>query len=253
MKRSKNIRLVTMGLIPVALSACDNSTYTQNTKVTKTFESFSDCKSQGVPEMVCSENFLKANRDHLALAPRYESKDACESDFEKDFCIEQKDAWIPKMAGFQITREGPQTFSRETGEMVSPHHGSSNDGLLTGILIGQMMSGGRNVNYYSEPVYMGRNTEGEYRRSTLRQRISEGQKFEGAKTTPTRSTLRNASTTSTKAANTIASRPAPSKSSSTAASGSTGRYGSHANSSSVSRSGFGSRASAKSGFGSFGG
>lgn len=253
MKRSKSIRLVTMGLLPIAITACESSTYTQNTKVSQTFESFSDCKKQGVPEMVCSDNFQSAYRSHQQLAPRYDTKEACEADFEANYCLQDGEKWMPKMAGFRITREGPQTFSRETGQMVNqPQHsssGSSNDGLLTGMLIGHMMSGGNNVHYYSEPAYIHRDSRGEYSRSTLRQRINDGQTFSNATRAPSARQLSTAANRNTANASTSGYKSSGTKS----VSSSSSRYGSSANSSSVSRSGFGSQASARSGFGSFGG
>lgn len=61
-------------------------------------------------------------------------------------------------------------------EANSGGSGFSGTGLLTGLLIGNMLSNNRN-SYYSEPVYRYRDDRGNYASSTLNQRISKGSTF----------------------------------------------------------------------------
>ncbi|WP_150782877.1 DUF1190 domain-containing protein, partial [Pseudomonas fluorescens] len=100
--------------------------------------------------------------------------------------------------------------------------GFSTSSLLTGLLIGNMLSNNRN-SYYSQPVYRYRDNRGNYGTSTLNQRIANGSTFN-------RSNQAKYGGSYTNSISKSASKPV-------------------SVTSSTSRGGFGSKASARSGWG----
>ena len=103
--------------------------------------------------------------------------------------------------------------------------------MLTGLLIGHMLSGGSNNHYYSQPVYQTRDNRGAYTSSTLSRQIEQGKSF--SKSTQARSSGSSVYTTQT------LGRSLGSDSTSTRTKVS----------STISRGGFGQQATARSGWG----
>lgn len=189
MKRSKSIQLMLVSAIPFALVACDDGQRSVQQSVRtvtdqRTFETVQSCVDSKIPADICADTFMAAMDQHKKQAPVYDTQANCEADFIPGYCAEITGGrFMPKLGGFQITseREVPNQPAGAEGQMVQSGAGShsgggSNDGLLTGLLLGQMMSGG-SARYYSEPVYISRDSRGDFRKSTLAKQIESGNTF----------------------------------------------------------------------------
>jgi uncharacterized protein YgiB involved in biofilm formation len=115
----------------------------------------------------------------------YDNQADCDADFVADWC--QQDSagkFIPKLGGFELSADGEVTQSQvdaakaqlPASEASSGGSGFSGTSLLTGLLIGNMLSSNRN-SYNSQPVYRYRDDRGSYSSSTLGQRIAKGSTF----------------------------------------------------------------------------
>ncbi|MFU2329201.1 hypothetical protein D3C87_940950 [compost metagenome] len=231
MKRSKYVQLSLAASVAMAISGCGPTEKTYSVQKKYNFQSVQQCADEKLPVDVCSDAYMTALAEHRRLAPVYDNQADCDADFVADWC--QQDSagkFIPRLGGFELTADGQVTQSQVDAAKAqlpaeqanSGGSGFSTGSLLTGLLIGNMLSNNRN-SYYSEPVYRYRDDRGNYASSTLGQRISKG-------TTFTRSDQakygRGYSTASTRSA----SKPI-------------------SVASSTSRGGFGSKASARSGWG----
>lgn len=261
MKRSRSISLVLASTVPFLLTACGKDTVTKTVSETKTFSGVKECTDAKIPANVCQQSMIMALNEHKKIAPIYETKEACEADFTAGMCAETLLRYSPKMAGFQVTLSGEVEMTREQAQRADQASGGGGGGgttiinngsggggdFLMGMLIGNMMSTPR---YYSEPIYTERNNRGDFKRSTISQRVKSGESFKSSvqsksgfdykKSGGMTSALSNRASTAKKA-------PAPRSSTSSFTR-------TPAKSSSISRGGFGSQASARSSFGSsFGG
>jgi len=174
---------------------------------------------------------MTAMAEHRRIAPVYDSQADCDADFVADWCQQDSTGkFIPRLGGFELTAEGQVTQSQvdaanaqaANAQASGGGSGFSTSSLLTGLLIGNMLSNNRN-SYRSEPVYRYRDDRGNYGNSTLNQRVSNGATFGRSN---------QARYGSSNYTSTLRSSP---KSSSV--------------SSATSRGGFGSKASARSGWG----
>lgn len=183
MKRSKHIKLALVGAIPFALGACGSSEEGVTVSRMSTFDNVQACTDAKIPVDICSSAFMAAMNEHRRIAPVYSTQQSCEADFVKDYCQVTSDGkYMPKLGGFQITAQGevPAQSAAATGGGsggAGYRGGGGNDGLLTGILLGQFMSDARSPRYYSEPIYFDRDGRGNFRRSTLAQQIARGKAF----------------------------------------------------------------------------
>ncbi len=242
MKRSKYVHLSLAAAVSLAMAGCGSE---ERVTVSKTlpFQSVKACTEAKVPVDVCSDAYMKAMTEHRRLAPAYASEADCEADFVEGYCqANPAGQFIPRLGGFNLTTSGSFTqaeIAQAQSRSSAGASGFDSGDLLTGLLIGNMLSsgGGR---YYSEPVYRYRDDRGSFATSTLKSRIDRG------------TTFSKAAAASRQAYNT-ASAPRPAASTKT-------NYQSAPKvnvKSTVSRGGFGSRSAAKSGWGggsrSFGG
>jgi hypothetical protein len=200
---------------------------------------------------------------------------------------------MPKLGGFQITESHDVKYRKnEKGEFapVAPApvqgstsgstvttseggggttiinnntgggHGGGGGDFLTGMLIGNMMggSGGGHTtnNYYSEPVYKTRNERGDFKTSTINERVQSGSTFKASEQAKTGFDYKQKSLTGS-----LSGRSQPTNSDyNNSGYNKTSGYSSgsrSAESANISRGGFGNQAVARSSWGggssSFGG
>ncbi|TBN39594.1 DUF1190 domain-containing protein [Pseudomonas sp. BGI-2] len=186
MKRSKYVQLSLAASVAMAISGCGPTEKTYPVQKKYNFQSVQQCSDEKLPVDVCSDAYMTAMAEHRRIAPVYDSQADCDADFVADWC--QQDSagrFIPKLGGFELTADGQVTQSQvDAAKAQLPASEAANSGgsgfstssLLTGLLIGNMLSSNRN-SYYSEPVYRYRDDRGSYSNSTLSQRISKGSTF----------------------------------------------------------------------------
>ncbi|MDB6052190.1 MAG: hypothetical protein JWR17_4936 [Pseudomonas sp.] len=229
--RRSSLKLVLASTLPLAISACSK---TEEVTARQTYPTVQACVDQKVPVDVCSDAYIKALADYRRTAPTYDNAAACEADFVPDYCQQNSDGkFMPKLGGFELALSGNVPTSQlEAAKAQATQSGGDSaggfngSGLLMGMLIGNMLSGnGGGGRYYSQPVYQSRDSRGAYQTSTLSRQIEQGKTF--GNSTQARSSSTGSYTQST-----------------------LGRsLGNSSVSSSVSRGGFGSQATARSGWG----
>jgi len=187
MKRSQYVQLSLAASVALAVSGCDSKPETFSVQQKFNFQSVQECVDGKIPVDICSDAYIKALADYRKRAPVYDNQGDCEADFVADWCQQDSNGkFMPKMGGFEIAANG--TFTQadlDAAKAAGVSAGAANanqssggisNGLLTGLLIGNMLSGG-NRSYYSEPVYRYRDNRGGYSNSTLNQRIESGSTF----------------------------------------------------------------------------
>ncbi|TWI52570.1 uncharacterized protein YgiB involved in biofilm formation [Pseudomonas duriflava] len=231
MRNRSSVKLVLASTLPLALAACGNKaddTATYN--VTKTFSTVQECADTQIPVDICSDAYMQAMADHKRIAPTYDDQASCDADFVADYCQVTSDGkYMPKLGGFELAMSGD--LPRQTVDQVAAQNsGGHFDNLLMGLLIGNMLSGRGGNHYYSQPIYRTRDNRGNYYNSTLSRQIEQGKTF--SRSTQARTSPTNSYTSSTLGRSLGRS------------SGSTGS----SVSSTISRGGFGSQATARSGW-----
>ncbi|PQP02766.1 MULTISPECIES: DUF1190 domain-containing protein [Pseudomonas] len=185
MKRSKYVQLSLAASVAMAISGCGQAEKTYEIHKKYNFQSVQQCADEKLPVDICSDAYMKAMAQHRSIAPVYDNQADCDADFVADWC--QQDSagkFIPKLGGFELSADGEVTQSEvdaakaklPASEANAAGSGFSGSSLLTGLLIGNMLSSNRN-SYYSEPVYRYRDDRGNYSSSTLSQRVSSGSTF----------------------------------------------------------------------------
>ncbi len=234
--RRSSAKLVLASTLPLALSGCGSPDDKPNVNVQANFKSVQECVESRIPVDVCSDAYMQALSDHRRIAPTYDDKASCDADFVPDYCQVTSDGkYMPKMGGFELGFSGQvpkEALDRANQEVAqsAPAGMSGTSGLLTGLLIGNLMSNGfGNQRYYSQPVYQARDDRGGYYVSTLPGQIDRGKTF-------SRSTQARYSTDKSYSKSTLGRSLGSSGSGSSV-------------SSTISRGGFGSQASARSGWG----
>ncbi|OEC32608.1 Uncharacterized conserved protein YgiB, involved in bioifilm formation, UPF0441/DUF1190 family [Pseudomonas cuatrocienegasensis] len=229
MKRSKCVQLSLSAAVTLAVTGCQAPEKQYQINKTFNFDSVQQCVDQKIPVDVCSDAFMTAIAEHRRIAPTYASRAECDSDFVENYCkVDSRGMYTPPMGGFQLSAEGQVSESQLAQSQATSGTGTSAgsglNNVVMGMLIGNMLSssGGR---YYSEPVYRYREDRGDYYgTSTLATRIRSGTTFKNSTQAKSGSGYSS-----------IITKPIAVKST-------------------TSRGGFGSQASARSGWGSsFGG
>ncbi|MBX8494831.1 DUF1190 domain-containing protein [Pseudomonas cichorii] len=240
--RRSTTKLVLASTLPLAMSACSQADDIPEFTAQTNFNSVQACVDSKVPVDVCSDAYMQALSDHRSIAPTYDDKASCETDFVPDYCqVTSEGKYMPKMGGFELAFSGnvpKDTLARVHQEVAQANPGGS-EGLLTGLLIGNLLSSGFGSNrYYSQPVYQARDDRGSFYMSSLPAQIDRGKTFGGstqARTSPAKSYSR------TTLGRSLESTPRSTVSSTISKS---------SVSSTISRGGFGSEATARSGWGS---
>jgi uncharacterized protein YgiB involved in biofilm formation len=238
MRARSSVYLVLASTLPLALAGCSKPDDTVAYSVKNNFKSVQECTDAKVPVDVCSDAYIQALSDHRKTAPTYDDQAACDSDFVEGYCQATSDGkFMPKMAGFELALSGnlPKAEVEQAqaqGQSVGQGSGwSGTNGLLTGLLIGHMISGMGNNRYNSQPIYNTRDSRGAYNSSTLARQIEQGKTF--GQSTQARSSGTGSYPTSTLG-----------RSLGNASNGSRSGVGS-----TISRGGFGQQATARSGWG----
>lgn len=185
MKRSKYVQLSLAASVAIAISGCEPAEKTYEIHKKYNFQSVQQCADEKLPVDICSDAYMKAMAQHRSITPVYDNKADCDADFVADWC--QQDSagkFIPRLGGFELSADGEVTQAEvdaakaklPASEATAVGSGISGSSLLTGLLIGNMLSNNRN-SYYSEPVYRYRDDRGNYSSSTLSQRVSSGSTF----------------------------------------------------------------------------
>lgn len=235
--RRSSLKLVLASTLPLAISACsnpDDNTVEVNTR--STFTTVQACVDQKFPVDICSDAYMNALADHRRIAPTYDDAAACEADFVPGYCQTNSDGkFMPKLGGFELGVTGRLPKDQVAAAQAQTAGGSSNNegggvfggnGFLTGLLIGNLLSSNRGgAQYSSQPIYQTRDSRGAYQNSTLSRQIDDGKTF--SQSNQARSSSTGSYNSSTLARN----------------------LGTGSVSSSVSRGGFGSQATARSGWG----
>ncbi|WP_047229450.1 DUF1190 domain-containing protein [Pseudomonas brassicacearum] len=185
MKRSKYVQLSLAASVAMAISGCDPTEKTYPVQKKYNFQSVQQCADEKLPVDVCSDAYMTAMAEHRRIAPTYSNQADCDADFVADWCQQDSTGqFIPRLGGFELTADGQVTQAQvdaakaqlPASEANAQGSGFSGTSLLTGLLIGNMLSSNRN-SYYSQPVYRYRDDRGNYASSTLAQRISKGSTF----------------------------------------------------------------------------
>ncbi|AWY41453.1 DUF1190 domain-containing protein [Pseudomonas putida] len=185
MKRSTYVQLSLAASVAMAISGCGPTEKTYSVQKKYNFQSVQQCADEKLPVDVCSDAYMTALAEHRRIAPVYDSQADCDADFVTDWCQQDSNGkFIPRLGGFELTADGQVTQSQvdaaraqlPASEANNGGSGFSTGSLLTGLLIGNMLSNNRN-SYYSEPVYRYRDDRGSYASSTLSQRIAKGTTF----------------------------------------------------------------------------
>ncbi|WP_462378815.1 DUF1190 domain-containing protein [Pseudomonas sp. Marseille-QA0892] len=232
MRTRNSATLVLAGALPLALAGCNQQDSVEVT-ATKNFKTVQECVDTKFPVDICSDAYMNALADHRRIAPVYDTQAACDADFVPDYCQATSDGnFMPRLGGFELTATGQVNradydHAQQQGAQ-SGGYGVTN-GLLTGLLIGNLLSN-RGGQYYSQPIYQTRDGRGNYGTSTLSRQMESGKTFSNSHQ------ARNSST-SAYTRQTLG-RSLRSNGSDRSAVGST-----------ISRGGFGSQASARSGWG----
>lgn len=145
MKRTRTTRLLLMGLSPLVLAACNNSSpYSSNAdkaSVETLFPSAQSCIDSGAhPVEDCHAAFATALAEHQANAPRYDSAQACAEQHGEGACTTEQtssgqSSFLPFMAGMLMGRAFNTGFSR-------PAYQGRTQPITSGA--GQYWSGGSN-------------------------------------------------------------------------------------------------------------
>ncbi|WP_455921660.1 DUF1190 domain-containing protein [Pseudomonas putida] len=187
MKRSKYVQLSLAASVALAVAGCGAPEKTYQVKKTFDFKTVAECTAQKFPVDVCSDAYIAALNQHRKIAPVYDNKADCEADFVPDYCqVDSAGKYMPQLGGFEMDADGTVTQSqldaakaevaRSGGESSGSGGGFNSNGLLTGLLIGHMLSSSTG-NFRSAPVYQYRDDRGNYSSSTLGSRINSGATF----------------------------------------------------------------------------
>jgi uncharacterized protein YgiB involved in biofilm formation len=180
MKRSSRVQLSLLAVAVVSVSGCDAPEKGHVLNKVASFDSVKQCVDARIPENICAESYMNALAEHKRRAPTYDTQAQCEEDFVAGYC-ETADAgkFAPKFGGFEIGASGRATEAQIAAAQAAAntgHAGGSNEGLLTGLLIGSMINNG-GASRFSEPVYRYRDDRGGFASSSLNRRIETGSRF----------------------------------------------------------------------------
>ncbi|MGF6592270.1 DUF1190 domain-containing protein [Pseudomonas sp. 2835] len=106
MKRSKSLRLLALGSLPLVLSACDNQMAAiKPYSEVRHHQGVQQCIGSGTRAEACNEARDVAQQLHYAHAPRFDDLNACQLRFEHCQQAEGNGFFLPAMDGFKLTTE----------------------------------------------------------------------------------------------------------------------------------------------------
>jgi uncharacterized protein YgiB involved in biofilm formation len=100
MKRTRITRLLMMGVVPIALSACEGE------EPARLYASTQECASAGaLTAAECQAGYEAARTENERVAPQYGNRADCIADFGQDACTRHSSGFfMPLMTGFLIGR-----------------------------------------------------------------------------------------------------------------------------------------------------
>ncbi|MBJ9975223.1 DUF1190 domain-containing protein [Pseudomonas sp. S75] len=181
MKRS-SLKLVLAGSLPLALGACGPSEDTYEVTQRVDYADVDACVNDQVPRADCERAYQQARLDHQHSAQRFDSEQACEAAYSPGGC-EAYDAthYQPKLDGFalQTTGEVTQTqLDAANREANLQAHGSGLGSAATGVVAGMLLSrviAPDSRRYSAQPLYRYGAGPNDLRRDVLGRRKDEQQ------------------------------------------------------------------------------
>jgi len=107
MKRSRTAALLLMGSAPLLFSACSSEPDGIREGL---YTSVEACIADTNDSATCNEAFQQAEREAVAEAPRFASREACAAEYGQDACVERSEPGTqhsffgPLMTGFLVSR-----------------------------------------------------------------------------------------------------------------------------------------------------
>ena len=121
MKKSKSIRLVLLGSTSLALAACDEAPPPDG----RFFRTVAECTAV-MGEAACREGIEQSQKKAATEAPRFDRKEACETEFGAGNCESRSTAgvgsfFMPMMMGYMLGNAFSQPVYRgpNNGAMVN--------------------------------------------------------------------------------------------------------------------------------------
>ena len=181
MKRSKTIRLVALGSLPLVLSACGDRP-TKIISETKRYQDVDYCVMDGKPRQVCQQAWVAAQNHHAANVPRFLTAESCETAYFKCDYRPYAKNFIPPMEGFALTTER-QVYADDEDE-------SSSGSSTTSSSSSGGSGGGRRYYEYtdtdprfsSEAIYHERDGRNAFKVSTLTEQVANHNYYSGLDT-----------------------------------------------------------------------
>lgn len=160
--RRSSVKLVLASSLPLALTACSpqEETYTVSQQVN--YGSVEACVNDKVPEKACNDAYKQALAEYRRTAPTYVSKPDCEAEFAPDGCqIGAGGRYMPRMSGFELDTAGEVTQSQvDAAHAQGGGYGHVATAVVAGMLLGQMTNSA-DRRYRAQPLYTYRDGAGQ--------------------------------------------------------------------------------------------
>lgn len=173
MKRSKSIRLIALGSLPLALAACDNDRSATRviSEVTR-YQNVDRCAQAGVQRSVCDNAWEVARQHHDANAPRFVRLEDCLASFEQCEPGQGATFHVPRMQGFALTTERQvydDGLNQQSGSSASGGYGGSGRYDYVNV----------DPRYLTEAIYHEREGRDGFKASSLTDQVNSGNQYAG--------------------------------------------------------------------------
>lgn len=156
MKRS-SFKLVLAGSLPLALTACgpQEQLYTVSQKVN--YDTVAACVDDRVPNAICTDAYQQAQSDYQRQTPTFAFQSECEAQFGADNCQATVGGrYMPLMNGFELESAAEVTQSQlDAGYAQGGGYGHVASAAVAGILLGQVVSNS-DRRFRAQPLYANR-------------------------------------------------------------------------------------------------
>lgn len=161
MKRS-SVKLVLASSLPLALTACGpgEETYTVSQQVN--YESLEACVADHVPQKVCNDAQRDALLTYAYATPKFPTREQCEAQFTAGGCdLADGGGYRPKMSGFELESSAEVTQSQlDAGYAQGGGYGHVATAAVVAGLLAQG-SGLGSRRYAGQPLYAYRDGSGQ--------------------------------------------------------------------------------------------